>query len=532
MKIEAIGVPELKRSLKAAADYLFLNTRVLDNLNVFPVPDGDTGMNMLSTLKPAVEALLDDDAGSCAAAWELLSEQANKHSRGNSGFILACFIRGFSQRLDTDAAITAELIRGGFDSGSYAARSSLLSPVEGTMITIITAMAEAMAETESKDVLELLRAGLTLGRVKIFETPRLLPVLARAGVVDAGGLGFIFVIEGMMRGLLGAELQSEVEEDYRFEPDLTVPDSDQGKLSFRYCTELMVEKNGELPWPELRLFLEQRGDSIALVREEEYLKLHIHTDTPEEIRAKMAELGTIVSSKIDDMEEQINASFRTLQDHEALSVLAIVPGSGFKSVFSDLEAAACLEYAGRLPSCGEILEVLEEMPSENIIVLPNETNIIPAAALAQQASGKNVFLLPTENVVQGITALYGFNAEDPPQQNIRSMGDSIDLGICLKVYQSSRDSRYGSVEIKKQDFFILRGAEVLAVDASLAETVERGLTKLDLSEAGCVSFFCSDAFDEAYTTELEERILRLQDSLTVEFHYGGQTNSLLIVAVE
>jgi dihydroxyacetone kinase-like predicted kinase len=134
--------------------------------------------------------------------------------------------------------------------------------------------------------------------------------------------------------------------------------------------------------------------------------------------------------------------------------------------------------------------------------------------------------------VQGITALYGFNEEDPPQQNIRSMGDSIDLAICLKVYQSSRDSRFGSVEIKKQDFFILRGEEVLAVNASLVETVGRGLSTLDLREVGCVSFYFSGAFDEVYIIELEERILRLQDALTVEFHYGGQTNSLLIVAVE
>jgi dihydroxyacetone kinase-like predicted kinase len=134
--------------------------------------------------------------------------------------------------------------------------------------------------------------------------------------------------------------------------------------------------------------------------------------------------------------------------------------------------------------------------------------------------------------VQGITALYGFNEGDPPQQNIRSMGDSIDLAICLKVYQSSRDSRFGSVEIKKQDFFILRGEEVLAVNASLVETVERGLATLDLREVGSVSFYFSGAFDEAYITELEERILRLQDALTVEFRYGGQTNSLLIVAVE
>jgi len=532
MKIEAIGVPELKRSLKAAADYLFLNTRILDNLNVFPVPDGDTGMNMLSTLKPAVEALPDEGTGSCATAWELLSEQANRHSRGNSGFILACFIRGFSRALDTSRIITAELLRRGFDSGSYAARSSLLSPVEGTMITIITAMVEAMEVSESKDIVELLRTALARGREKIFETPRMLPVLARAGVVDAGGLGFIFVVEGMMRGLLGAELGSEEEQDYRFEPDLTIPELEEGNSSFRYCTELTVEKNGELSWPELKRFLEQRGDSIALVREKDYLKLHIHTDVPGEIRARMADLGTIVGSKIDDMAEQINVRFKTLQEHETLSVLAIVPGAGFKRIFSDLEAAACLEYAGSLPSCGEILEVLEAMASENIIVLPNEKNIIPAATLAQEASGKNVFLLPTENVVQGITALYGFSEEDPPQQNIRSMGQSIGLATCLKVYRSVRDSRYGSAQIKKQDFFILCGEEVLAAGASLVETVERGLAKLDLSGAGCVSFYYNDAFDRANMSELEERILRMQDALTVELHYGGQTNSLLILSVE
>jgi dihydroxyacetone kinase-like predicted kinase len=350
-------------------------------------------------------------------------------------------------------------------------------------------------------------------------------------VVDAGGLGFIFVIEGMTRGLLGTEPRIEKEQDYRIEPDLTIAESEEA-LTFRYCTEFTVEKSAEISWPQLKLYLEQQGDSIALVQEEDYLKLHIHTDTPEEIRAKMTELGTIVASKVDDMEEQINAGFKSIQDHETLSVLAMVPGPGFKSIFSELEAAACLEYADQLPSTGEIVEVLEGMESDNVIVLPNEKNIIPAATMAQETSGKNVYLLPTENVVQGITALYGFNEEDSPQQNIHSMGEGIDLAVCLKVYQSSRDSRYGTVEIRKGDFFVLRGQEVLGVDASLARAVERSLAELDLSVAGCVSFYYSDSFDQGCMADMEDHIRRLQDTLSVEFHYGGQAASLLIMAVE
>jgi dihydroxyacetone kinase-like predicted kinase len=303
-------------------------------------------------------------------------------------------------------------------------------------------------------------------------------------------------------------------------------------LSFRFCTEFTVEKNKKIPWPELKSYLEQRGDSIALVQEEDYLKLHIHTDVPEQIKVKMTELGRIVTSKVDDMAEQINVGFKSLREHETLSVLVMVPGPGFKSIFGDLEATVCLEYADQLPSTGEIAEVLEGMESDNIIVLPNEKNIIPAATLAQETSSKNVFLLPTVNVVQGITALYGFAGEDSPQQNIRNMGESLDLAVCLKLYQSSRESRYGSVEIKKGDFFVLREDEVLAVDASLPRVMELCLDELDLSEAGSVSFYYSDAFDPGWATGLEEHIRRLHEQLSVEFHHGGQVGSLLIVAVE
>jgi dihydroxyacetone kinase-like predicted kinase len=215
-----------------------------------------------------------------------------------------------------------------------------------------------------------------------------------------------------------------------------------------------------------------------------------------------------------------------------VSVLAVIPGSGFRSIFCDLEAGACLQYGDRLPSSGEILEVLEEMDTESIIVLPNEKNIIPAVRMAQKNSTKKVFLIPSENVVQGITALYGFSEEDSPQQNIRSMADCLALAVCLKVYRSGRDTRYGSAQIKRGDFFVLRGEDLLAVDDRLASAVEHSLAGLDLDEAGCISFYYNDTFDQSWMAEMEQSVKQLPNPLEMEFLYGGQSGSLLIVAVQ
>jgi DAK2 domain fusion protein YloV len=538
MKIEALGVAELKRCLRGALDSLTVNAPLLDNLNVFPVPDGDTGINMLSTLKPAVEAVLGNGVGGVASAWELLSEQANRNSRGNSGFILARFLAGFSRCVGDRPAVTADLLSQGFHSGSYAARSSLLTPVEGTMITIITGMAEAMAEamagTSSADVLECLRAALKSARRLIFETPRQLPVLARAGVVDAGALGFLLFVEGLERGLSNAEIRAEDESAYRFTPDPEAGEERESILSFRYCTELTVAspEGGEIDVDALKPFLEERGDSIALVAEKSYLKLHIHTDRPEEIAAKMAELGKVLSSKVDDMAEQLNSSFTAPADHEELAVLAVIPGPGFRQVFSDLEATAFLEYRERLPSSGEILAALEKVEGGNIIVLPNDKNIIPAAGQAREQAGKNVYVLPTANVVQGITALYGYSSQDSPGEAIRSMRESIGLARCLKVYRSSRDTRYGRVGIRKADYFMVEGEEVLGTESTLTECVVRGLASLDLSQAGCVSCFYNDDVDSGLLSSLTDRLRGLQEGLAVELCYGGQKNCLLIMALE
>jgi len=537
MKIKAIGCSELKRSLKAGYDYIALNAGILDNLNVFPVPDGDTGINMYSTLKSGIEAIIHNGCSSIADVFNLLNEHATNDSRGNSGFILARFFKGFALVVGENEVITGSSLSQGFENGSYLAKSSLLTPVEGTMITIIFNMAESMAGLLSDNILDYFIHALKSAREKIFETPKLLPVLAKAGVVDSGGLGFIFLIEGMLRGLIDEEIILEQETDYRFKPDPSIQDNTLKRLSFRFCTELTVEKNKnkkdkEIALNNFRALLEENGDSIGLINEEKIMKLHIHTNVPQKIVKETEEYGTIIKLKIDDMSEQLNLNFRVMQEHEELSILSIIPGSGFKRIFEDLEAAGFLEYSVNLPSSGEILEAIEQVEGDNIIILPNDKNILPAAKLAKERSKKNIYVLPTENVVQGITALYNFSEADSSQQNIKNMSEGMELGICLEVYKSVKDTLYGKTSIKKNDYFVVRGNELLSTDTCLIKSVSRAIRRFDLSEKTSISLFYSDEVNPALLTELEENIKKVNALIEVESIYGGQRNCFFIISIE
>jgi DAK2 domain fusion protein YloV len=532
MKIEAIGFSELHKSLQAATESLRLNASLLDGLNVFPVPDGDTGVNLLSTLRPAVEAIGDSSFTSLPALLAVLTDQANRSSRGNSGFILARFLSGLSESAAENTSIRADTLARGFAHGSYLAKSSLLAPVEGTMITIIAAMAEAMAGLASEDILALLRCALACGRQRIFETPSLLPVLARAGVVDAGGLGFVLFVDGLLRGLTGEPIPIEMEADYRFLPQRGSPQEEPVKLTFKYCTELTVEKTCPVSIPEFGEFLKRNGDSVALFDEKQILKLHIHCDDPDRIIGAAERMGTIVRTKIDDMAEQLNRGFRPTEVHEQLAILAVIPGPGYEAIFRELEAGEFLQYCERLPSAGEILQALERVDADHVILLPNEKNVIPAAMAAREKSSKNVFVLPTENVVQGITALYNYKGTDSPERNIRSMKQALGLANCLKVYKSGRDSDYGEVRIRKNDYFVVERDSVLAAEASLARSVCRALSKLDLSEKASVSFYYGEGFDPGLLPEMAQGLQQENGHLEVEQHFGGQHGCELIIAVE
>jgi fatty acid kinase len=525
-----LDVADLKAGLLRAGEYLQKNYQILDNLNVFPVPDGDTGTNMLATYQAGIQNLPETETISDVAI--SMNESLTRQSRGNSGFILARFFHGFFEVTGQATSISHQHLTDGFANGSYHVNTSLFSPVEGTMITIIAAMTEALRLAEDVDVRTGLRVGLDAARNSLFETPRLLKILAKAGVVDSGALGFVFLMEGFHRGLMNQDVESEDESLYRFQPDPSViADMQESEQMHRYCTEVLLRPSGG-ETPGLSEFLKANGSSIALVQEEALLKVHIHTDDPDHVVVYLATLGTVENTKIEDMQEQMGL-FAKEEDPESVNmVLACVPGTGFRDILVSLGIENCLVYSTELPATATILDAIETSQSRNITILPNNKNILPSAMLARDRSDKNVSILPTENVIHGLAALYGYSENATMQDNMTNMADCMNMVDSIFLYRSVADMVFDRTQIQKGDYFCVRDGHTLVVgpDPQLAAMeAMRGLHLEDKTNV-CLYYSSPEAQDTA------KRILAQLTSdhpdIEVECLFGGQPREYLIISME
>ncbi len=532
MQTDSLGCGELKVLLLSAFAYLEKNCRILDNLNVFPVPDGDTGVNMVSTLKSGIASIERAGHSSIAALLADLDRQCTANSRGNSGFILARFFHGFAESIGAHSAITAAVITRAFANGAYLAKTSLYAPREGTMITIIAAVVAGMSATASPDILPVLQRGLAAARERLKETPKLLPALARAGVVDSGALGFIFLLEGMVRGLGGRDDRQEREFDYRFPPDPAMPDGAVAAVAYRYCTELTAVCGSSPPVPALQSFLAERGDSIAVLVDAGLIKVHVHTDTPDDIIAEMEKFGPLVRTKIEDMREQTARTLKAMSRHRDATVLAIIPGAGFAAIYREFGVHHFLTYADTLPSCAEILTALARIDSERIIVLPNERTLLPAVMLARDQTEKEITILPTQNVIQGITALYGFSDGDSPDANIRNMAAALEYAVCVTLSRGFRDAPSGNAAITENGYIAAAGDDILSASADLADAFAGALEKVDLSGKERITLYYNEEVSGEMVSRLTAVVQGFGQGIQVESYYGGQKRFLLIVSVE
>jgi hypothetical protein len=336
-------------------------------------------------------------------------------------------------------------------------------------------------------------------------------------------------MEGAYRGLTDQPLESEDEHNYRAKPGEAVAFV-KNDLEHRYCVELIV--NGEFDGEQLKSYLADIGSSIALVRNDTQLKLHIHTDEPEIVLSLFAGKGEIVRRKVDDMKDQVSA-FAGLAPHaETASVLAVVPGEGFRRIFSDLGAKQTIVYGEQLPSAGEIMRVLARFDNEHIIVLPNDGNNIPAAKLAAEQSKSNVVIVPSRDIVQGISAICAFLDDETLEENVRNMTESLADGTQIKVYAVLRDSQFGSVALHPGDYFAVSGDEVLSSGADPLKVVVAALEKVDISARGGVTVFYGPAENEPFAAKLAAGLRERYSMLEIEHIYGGQSGALFIVAVE
>ena len=519
-----------KRAVTAGADWLNRGKAHLNRLNVFPVPDGDTGTNMSLTLVSTIKEMenlkdLSLKAVAKAAAWGSLMG-----ARGNSGIILAQILVGFSESIGDRSRLYAQDIATSLRIAAEKAYQAVVDPVEGTMLTVVretAEMASRAAETE-RDIVKVLEAMLLRAKASLQDTPRLLPMLREAGVVDAGGLGFVYLLEGMSKLIRSEEVERvEVEEaQVQAAPAYNV----SYDWTNRYCTEFNLE-GGEIPQAEIKGKLGQLGDSLLVMESDGLLRVHIHTSDPERLFHCVSSFGSISRIKVDDMMEQHKKLLST--PAKSASIIAVALGDGLREIFISLGADEVIEGGQTMnPNVGEILQAMDQVPSSRVILLPNNRNVLSVAAQAAKLSTKEVGLVPSKSIPEGLSALVAFREDGSFEENVRGMEDASRGTKTGEVVRASRDARTKDMEITEGDILGLFDEEIQIVGKFPKETVIALLGEMVAQEDEIITLFYGGEVNEE---EAEALALRLEERFPhkeIEIHRGGQPYSLYILSVE
>ncbi len=477
---------EFKNAIISASNNILKHRNHINELNVFPVPDGDTGTNMCMTISGVADKLLSENFTSVSDVAEIVSHFALRCSRGNSGVILSLILRGFAKRLKGKEIIEPLDFVESLEIGVRDAYNSVSNPTEGTMLTVARVASEfgRRACDEGKSFLDILGQICKGAREALASTPDLLPVLKRAHVVDAGGKGLCLVFEGMLSFLrdgiiVSADLNSmSFEEDSKFESEVKKYDDD---IRFTYCTEFIVAKSVSCNFdPEvLRKNLQKIGDCVIVMHDEEVIKTHVHTNFPDKVLSNALIYGKLINVKVDNLEEQnksmnMNSSsngndnkIRVSPPEKELGILSIACGEGIVQLFKDLGCDEVLEGGQSLnPSAEQIANAAMRVPAKKVYVLPNNKNIIMSANQASEyVTDRDIVVVPSKTIPQGISASLSFDRDASFEENFSKMKESISRVLSGYVTYAARDSEFGGFKIKKGDFISLLDGKLKVVES-------------------------------------------------------------------
>jgi hypothetical protein len=521
---------------RSALQNLEAHRRRIDDLNVYPVPDGDTGTNLVLTLRSIVEALDASTASDSAAVAKDVTRAALMGARGNSGVIFSQIVRGFVEVLGEHEGVSAELLSHAFRGASDAAYRAVKRPVEGTMLTVIREMAEESERKEHRRVPpnDLLRAVLAAGEDAVARTPEMLDVLRNAGVVDAGGAGLVEIARGMVYGATGEALP-----DVPLEAESLGFDAIHQELSeYRYCTVFVVEGES-LDQDALENELEKIGDSLLVVGDESALKVHVHTDEPGRALTLGTAVGVVEGVEIANMHHQTaQREERLLEGAGAASaiatletgIVAVCPGRGNRRLFESLGATRVIEGGQSMnPSAKDILDAIEAVPTDDVLVLPNNSNVILTAEQAAAMSEKNVRVIPARSVQAGFAAMGRFVATAPTDENERAMLEELEGAATGEITVASRNATLDGVEIREGAYLGLVDDVAVVSDTNLEVVMNDVVDRVLAGDRGFLTILTGEdapALD-GLVAELQAR----RPDLEVEVHEGGQPHyPLLLVA--
>ncbi len=539
-------------------------TRV-DELNVFPVPDGDTGTNMSMTVGAArreLEAL--PDTCTVAEASKTAASAMLRGARGNSGVITSLLFRGFSKALkgktEADAADLANALQMGVD----AAYKAVMKPTEGTILTVTRLAAEKAAQCTGMEIPAMWDATLEAAREALADTPNLLPVLKKAGVVDAGGQGILVVFEGMKQVFDGGEIiagaevaakpkvSSEAAGKGVFTDDLMkVEDIKNG-----YCTQFLLHKNPDASVTRLRAFLESNGDSVVVIEDDDVANCHVHTSDPGMMLSEAIKYGYLTDFKIENMHEQFLArqkqgkglekqaaaeeaqasefTYAAVDPEREYGFVAVAAGEGLKSVFADLGVDAVVSGGQTMnPSTEDILAAVQSVPAKTVLVLPNNKNIIMAAEQAQKLADRKVIVLPTRTIPQGMTAMLNFDPEAKPDENAVNMMQAADHVSTGLVTYAARDSEFDGKTIKQGEIMALENGKIVATGTDIVKMtyrLARSMRRKDTQFITVISGCDVSEEDAERTTEMVRA--KCGGNIEVSHINGGQPVYYYMLSVE
>ena len=556
--IEKINAELLAKMFLAGAHNLEAKKEWINELNVFPVPDGDTGTNMSMTILSAAKEVGSLEKTTMKSVAKAISSGSLRGARGNSGVILSQLFRGFTKVIAAYDTIDTVVLAEACDKAVETAYKAVMKPKEGTIITVARGAADKAIDMveETDDLCVFIRAVIDEAERVLKKTPDMLPVLKQAGVVDSGGQGLVVVLQGAYDALMGKEIDySSFEADKTSASGITkISAETEAEIKFGYCTEFIIVLNHPLSDAQVakyKEFLTSIGDSIVVVADDEIVKTHVHTNDPGLAIQEALTHGSLSKIKIDNMREEHQE--RLIKDAEKVAAqqaaeeqpapatewkdmgfISVSAGEGLSEIFSGLGVDVIIEGGQTMnPSTEDILHAIDKVPAKNIFVLPNNKNIILAAnQAASLTEDKTIYVIPTKTIPQGITALINYIPEQPAEENAKRMTEELANVKSGQITYAVRDTNIDGKEIKENDYMGIGDAGILSVGADMEQTLIDMVDQLVTDESGIISLYYGEEVSEEDASALAEKLQEKYADIEVEVNNGGQPVYYYILSVE
>ena len=541
---QTINGADLRRMIISAAAAIEINKQGLNDLNVFPVPDGDTGTNMSMTINAAAADLRKTEDPDLGNAAKIAASAMLRGARGNSGVILSLLFRGLSKKLKGETVADGVLWAAALQEGVDAAYKAVMKPAEGTILTVSRlAAAKAMeAAKENNHIAFVHEAAIAEAKVALANTVNQNPVLKKAGVVDAGGKGWLVALEAMMASIQGNDVivpegtnTGDVKESANFD------DFDTDEITFTYCTEFIIQRENDNDPDKLREFLSSLGDSLVLVDDEEIIKVHVHTNDPGKALHEAIDYGSFVTVKIENMRLQHTEKVMTEKEkapqiaepEKPIGVVSVCAGDGLADVFLNLGVDQIISGGQTMnPSTQDILEAVNKVPAETVFVLPNNKNIIMAAEQVDALTPKNVIVIPSKTVPQGVTAMLGFNPEGSIEENTEALTEALGTVDTMQITYAARNSDFDGYDIHEGDYLALYGNQLFGTSQDIKVLLKSLAEKVRDDGKEYITIYYGADVKEKHAQKAADLFADICPNADVNLLNGGQPVYYYLISAE